>query len=708
MLVIATLAILVFGTAMLSPFRLLFHQKTIDAAQILVGLLLLTSFVSILALVGLIQNLFIIAIVCFIFFASLGIEIFKGGKGFLKLFSYGAKLTFYASTAISVFLFAIGYRKFATFMNPDPYGYMALSGGLSKYGSIDAIMNKWSEYTGQIYVQGLSWDEPTKLLPNAWLVPDMVVRYAVDELVNGKRIGLSSLLTPVMQIFDPINAFLVCWLALAIVFIALMTGSLLDVVRLEQDKNIVTAQLPSGKRSHASSRQIEKGQSTSVKPRFSDLFLYLTISAISISSVWILVFLFEGLSSQLCTAAAVVAAFAIAIHMQGRKLRESYFDFIMLFLIVIGTYFIYVQQLPIVILAGLAPFLLQVLKFNRLKIWQKITILFALFASAFAALRFTSLKTYLELIVGSSGHGSIHLGSVNPVKSQFSGLDVFWNSITMSPRAQGFIFQNFLSSGLGIPTSQSGYFLLTSSFLEQVLSIFGVFLLITAYVLYHRVKRNSPTLNAIYLVLGTWTALLLYYLVSHVYLVFQSVMKNPENQSSVAASIFSDYVWLRLIAIYSSFLLIALAVILGRHKVDLQSRKLLFFVGIALFIFSSFTFIKVSNAYQVSSTPGSVAPTCSELAIFDDPIYIYEPVQGSQAILALTLCGDKLSSFSDPFPSKLQADSKKHDVVELVFASDRTSWELKRLGSFTMTEDIQTPCDIVCIEKLPEFQTNQP
>lgn len=707
MLVVVTLAILVFGTAMLSPFRLLFHQKTIDASQILVGLLLLTSFISILAFVGLIQNLFIIALVCIIFLVSLGFEIIQSGKGFLKLFSYGAKLTYYLSTAVSLFLFVIGYRKFATFINPDPYGYMALSGGLSKYGSINAIMDKWSEYTGQTYVQGLSWDEPTKLLPNAWLVPDMVVRYAVDELAS-QRIGLSSLLTPFMQIFDPINTFLMSWLALAIIFIAIMAGTLLDIVKLEEIKYIEVTESSKSKNPRSRPKSINSVDSAPVIPRSSNLFLYLTISAMAISPVWILVFLFEGLSSQLCASAAVVAAFTIAIQIQRQKFRQNYFNFILMFIIVVGTYFVYVQQLPIVIFAGISPFLLQILRLQKFKIWQRFTFFFVLTISAFAALRFTSLRIYLDLIVGSSGHGSIHLGSFNPVRHQLSGLDMFWNSINILPSTQGILFNNFLNSGFGMPSTQSGYSLANSSFLELVLSLFGVFLVISAYLLYHRVKKYSATLNAIYLVFALWTALLLYYLFSHVYFVFRSVIENPRNQTSDTASLFTDYVWLRLIAVYSSFLLITLAVILGRHKVDFQLRKGAFFVGVALFAFSSFTFIKVSNAYQESSTPGSVASSCSELARFQDPIYAHEPDKWSPAILALTLCGDKLSSFSDPFPSKLQVDSKKHDVVELVLASDRTSWELKKLGSFTMTEDIQTPCDIVCIKRLPDFQASQP
>ncbi|MEI7541058.1 MAG: hypothetical protein WCJ89_06235, partial [Actinomycetes bacterium] len=693
MLVLVSLLFLVLGTAMLAPLRLLMHQKNIDSSQILAGLLLLISFVSILAWIGLIQNTFIIGLVGLLFITSFGFELYTCRKEFKTRFSHGAKLTFYVAVAISIFLDVIGYRKFATLVNPDPYGFMALSGGFNRYGSIHAIMEKWSEFTGQTFVQGMSWDEPTKLLPSSWLVPDMGIRYAVDELASGKRIGLSALLTPAMQIFDPIGSFLLCWLALAIVFIAIMTGTLLDIAKFEQLKHKETL------------RELEKAKvppykkpkynvhSKSPPARAQNLFLYLVISGISISSVWILVFLFEGLTSQLCAGAAIVAAFAISISIQRKKLRDSFFNILALLIIVTGIYFVYVQQLPILILASVAPFFIEFFKLKTLKLWQKMTVLVGVIVSAFALVRFTSLKTFVDLIVGSSSHGSIHLGSVNLVFGQFSWLTTFWNSINTLPRQEGLLFNNFLQQGLSISSTQNGYILFNSSFLEQVFSILGIYLLISIYTLYNRSKRDSHGLTSIYFVLSLWSAVLFYYLISHVYLVYKSLIRNPSNQGTVANSIFSDYVWLRLIAIYSILLIIALAIVLGQQEVHFNFRRSYFFAGILLFVFSSFAFARVSIAYQESSTPGSVASSCGELKNFVEPIYIYQPIKASQAALALTLCPQTLSSFSDSFPSKLKADGKRHDAVDLLFNSESNSWYLKRLGTFTMTEDIQTPCN---------------
>ena len=127
-------------------------------------------------------------------------------------------------------------------------------------------------------------------------------------------------------------------------------------------------------------------------------------------------------------------------------------------------------------------------------------------------------------------------------------------------------------------------------------------------------------------------------------------------------------------------------------------------VVLCVFLFSMFSFIKVAIQFQKISNPGSVAVSCDALSQFNDPIYVYQPVQGSQAALAITLCGEKLLSFSDPFPVKLVADGQRHDVIDLVLNPKLKSWELIKRGSFAMTQDIQTPCDYACIQRLPDFQ----
>ena len=699
--------ILLISLAGLSPIRIKSRSNSsIDATQMLCGLFFLTIIYSLLSLIGLIRNQLITGSIFTLIIVSLVYEIYRRKKNFWKILTRGSKLTIFLSLSISAALQIIGYKKFMTHMNPDPYGYMALSGALMKYGSIHEIMSKWSEFTGQIYTQGLNWDLPTKFLPNAWLVPDMVIRYAVDEVVNGQRIGFSSLLVPGMQLFNPISFFLICWLALSIVGLAMLSGSLYDLALREKSKlkKIESTLKDSELRINSKSRTSSNSQVVSIKsPRD---FYYLSIIALTISPIWGLVFIFEGLSSQLCTAAAIVAVFTLCIDLQENGYRENRIKIVLILMICLGAYFIYVQQLPMILLAGISPFIVQLFKVKRLAVWVKALAVFVMLCVTYFSLQFTSLKTYFELVVGSSGHGSIHLGSVNPVTAQFSGIDTFWNSPSSLPRTQALMFKNFMDSGLGIPTTRSnqiyGYVILESSFYEQMALIVGAFILLMLTVVFLQRKGFSFALTSSLIPLGIWCSLLVYYLFSHVYLVFYYAKDG--NQERELPPPFSDYVWLRLISVFSIYLLILLSLVIGRVNFSKFTKKIISSVVVCIFLFSLFSFIKVAIQFQKVSYPGSVAVSCDELSEFNDPIYVYQHDQGSQAVQAITLCGEKLLSFSDPFPAKLVADGQRHDVIDLVLNPKLKSWELIKRGSFAMTQDIQTPCDYVCIQRLPDFQ----
>ena len=705
MLVLSTAAVLLFSLTGLSPIRLKAKNKSlVTSTQMLAGLFLLTSIFSLLSIIGFINQQALTAMILSGFVISFGFEISRRKKEFWMLLSKGSKLTIFLSLSISSFLEIISYKKLMTYMNPDPYGYMALSGGLMKYGSINEIMSRWSEFTGQVYTQGLNWDLPTKLLPNAWLVPDMVIRYAVDEIVNGRRIGFSSLLVPGMQFFEPISFFLVSWLALGIFGMALIAGAVYDLVLTEESG--LKEHIPLYETSELALRRNGKGGrlSNPKSPKPKRDFRYLWIIALTISPIWALVFLFEGLSSQLCTAAAMVTIFGACHNLQGKSYKKSKFDLFIVFIIFIGTYFIYVQQLPMILLSAISPFLIQFLVKTRIRIWMKLSALILLVAVGYVSLRFTSLKTYFDLIIGSSGHGAIHLGSVNPIRAQFSGIDFFWTSISPTLHSQELLFRNFLNSGLGIPVSQHGYTVLNSSFLDQVLSIFVALLISVSAMVYLQRQKTSKLLTASVIPFAIWSLFLVYYLVSHVYSVFEFAMNAPGNESNSGPAGFSDYIWLRLIAVFSIYFLIVISLILSQvDLVGLRNRIYVSF-GLVILVLSGYSFIEVSSKFQESSTPGSVITSCKEVSSYINPIYVYQPVQGSQAVLAITLCGENLNSFSDPFPSKLKADGKRHDVIDLIFDQDSKSWALLNRGSFTMTQDIQTPCDYACIKRLPDFQ----
>ena len=703
MLILCTAMILLISLAGLSPIRVKFRpNNSIDTTQMLCGLFFLTILYSLLSLVGLINNKFISGSIIIVIIVSLVYEIYQHKKNFWKILTRGSKLTIFLSLSISATLQIIGYKKFMTHMNPDPYGYMALSGALMKYGSIHEIMSKWSEFTGQIYTQGLNWDLPTKLLSSSWLVPDMVIRYAVDEVMNGRRIGFSSLLVPGMQFFNPIGFFLICWLALGIVGVAMLSGTLYDLALKEESKPKKIKSTLRDSELQIKSKSRISSNSQDVSSKSSRDFYNLLIIALTISPIWSLVFIFEGLSSQLCTAAAIVAVFTLCIDLQENGYRENKIKITLILIICLGTYFIYVQQLPMILLAGISPFLVQLFKAKRLAAWAKALAVLVMLCVTYLSLQFTSLKTYFELIVGSSGHGSIHLGSVNPVRGQFSGIDTFWNSPSSLPRSQGLMFKNFMDSGLGIPTNQYGYVILESSFYEQIGLIIGVFILLMLTAIFLQRNGFLFTLTSSLIPLGIWCSLLVYYLVSHVYLVFKYA--KADNQEGQSPPGFSDYVWLRLIAVFSIYLLIVLCLVIGRVKFSKLTNKVMSSVVLCVFLFSMFSFIKVAIQFQKISNPGSVAVSCDALSQFNDPIYVYQPVQGSQAALAITLCGEKLLSFSDPFPAKLVADGQRHDVIDLVLNPKLKSWELIKRGSFAMTQDIQTPCDYACIQRLPDFQ----
>jgi hypothetical protein len=112
-------------------------------------------------------------------------------------------------------------------INPDPFGYAAVTGAVNRYGSFNNLLRQFEPFTGTKFSFFLNWDNASEFtkLETPWLIPDSTIKYGI---VNGSYLhnGMSFILRPFTNYFQPIEGFIVGWKFFTILFSSLLISIL--------------------------------------------------------------------------------------------------------------------------------------------------------------------------------------------------------------------------------------------------------------------------------------------------------------------------------------------------------------------------------------------------------------------------------------------------------------------------------------------------
>ena len=671
---------IVFGILFSSIFKI--NQKSLhySSSDIFIGILTLISLCSINAwLLDVRNNLFLILEL--IIFSSIFIYCFRNSTVKVIRFTRGAKTTFASTIILSVFSTIAGVKNHIYYVNPDPYGYMSLSGALKKYGNFPAILEEWEKYTGNNFQFDSNWNIPTRLLERSWLVPDLQVRYAADSL-NFPRVGISSFTASIPDLLYSANIVNVLFLAFTLFACSALIGSLVEIANINSNLNTDIKNLKS---------LIASFQSP------------ILLGSMFLTGPWVLVLIYEGFAAHLITMASTVIVINLIISESiiiNAKLNTKLLY--KLTLILLSTYFIYLQQLPIIMLAIFVLIFFEFLK-NKTNQLITYTMVFLILAGlSILSLLLPGTKYLLGQIQGNNGHGSVHIGSPGILEILGLNNNFFRDQIGNTKPVASQIFLDTLNSNAAIGTTQIGYTQFSTSMISILLQGFLVIFLITvSLIILKLLKELKNGMFPISIIIILTILYSCYYIYTHVYQVFITY-----KQGKLADIIFNDYIWLRLLSIIVVFLYIYIALLYNslEKKFNLfKSSGMLFFVSLLFFI-SSFNFISTAKQYSKYAAPG-IIEDCKYFNTINNPVFIWNDSQANQTAISIAVCGFPVFALTDSFPGvKLPNGNSPYNVVYLNYDSGDKSWRAKIIGTLDSNNSLVTPCNMNCLEESLSFQ----
>jgi hypothetical protein len=655
-----------------SPFKFKKDTFEFSNSDLFLGVLVLVSICSINAWAVDVRSEFVIFL-AFLIFITIFFYNFKRLTYRGIHFTIGAKTTIASTLILTTVSTLIGYKSRLYYVNPDPYGYMGLTGALKKYGSIPAIFSEWSKYTGTDFKFELNWDIPVQLLKSPWLVPDMQIRYAADSL-NIPRIGISSFIASVPDPFFSAGLANVLFLSIILFSCSALIGSLVE---------------------------ISLNKNTKQHSKITKIQISLLIGSIFLIAPWIQVMIFEGFTAQIVAFTATVIAFDLIFS--KKILVNGKLDMILLgklFIIIVSTYFIYLQQLPILLFA---IFILVIYEFLNGKMKHK-TSYFALVTSLIAV-SLTSLflpgtRYLLRQIGGTTGHGAVHLGT--PGIFDLFGLNInfFGKRIEEPIQTSTQIFSNTSNSGIGMFNDKIGYSQYLTSATGILLQGFIAATLIILILILLKLKKIENQLiipTGIIVIMTLFYSF--YYIYKHVYQAFDNYINNKQ-----VDAFFSDYVWLRTsgIILIFSYIFIALFINILVNNSNIFSKKIIILLTFFVFIFSFSNYTYTSKQYITHASPG-IINDCKYFKNISNPIFVWDNTQPNQVGISLTLCSFPIFALTDPFPSTVPISNVPYNVVYLYYSKNEKIWTANIIGRLTVDNLLQNPCDKACLEGNPKF-----
>jgi hypothetical protein len=606
-----------------------------------------------------------------------------------------------------------GYgMEFRLFTNSDPNFYSIVTGGVIRFGSLPKLFDQFQGFMGVPFKFNYNWDfhhaaAASKLinLPfDPYTIPDGVVKWGIQNgfyLHNG---GPFLALPFVMFAKNSIQVFYMIWSICCFIGVGLFAG-----VVFEAAHKILKVRF----------------EFTKMKT----LGLVIIVATILVGVYWIPLLINEAFVNQINSWMLTLAAFCIAseVATRIRNKKESLWVIFPIFGIIGGVMAVYLLQTPLAIFAFLIGILhglglearseiLSIIKRNKLVVLIGSV---ALLYPVYLVLTGRQVREVYTSLLSSTGAGAVHIGAVSPLAAL--GLNMK-NSVVIAPTFR----PNMLMSDLklvdwpfsaydnrGWRLAQQGYNVqLTSMHLLKLILV--VLIIITLAMWFFKYFRK--TLYPLLLMALPFELLPLFYL----YTKSGSYLKSHPNSG------FSDYMWMRILAVFTIFvipLVITFIFMLvyyekpkqvvprGKKAKNAKVNKELSYPIILQSIFLVFLSILFLFRTVDIYHQGSLFTKYSEIAyptkscpkfIFEKPV----PYLVSNAIIpvvALGQCGVDLELISNTDAEIRKPDGVTHNVYGIIRRARRVNWEITKLGTLKLQKNLISPCDFNCIQTVPGF-----
>jgi hypothetical protein len=500
------------------------------------------------------------------------------------------------------------------------------------------------------------------------LIPDSTIKYGI---ANGSYLhnGMSFILRPFTNYFQPIEGFIVGWKFFTILFASLLIGILFKTALIVSRKFQISNNIN------------RKNQKLII------IIVGIFLLALPLNSRWFSILIFEGFGNQFFAYLICIGTFVTTIDNKNIfRNKVALFELIILFL---AQFFVYAQQIPFQILCLLAGMLYSYeAKINIRKFSALILPFFLIAVVVFKKIPFVSYALGV-VIGGSAAGGATHTGMLSNLKvsgllpdTNFSLFQFFDdNTLQVVHKVVNWGWYNGLNY---YPMTAYGYDIEhTSIWLLWAELILTVLILLS---LLFKLKKNKGiiVLNILLLPLT---------ILQMVYLFFNTVI---DLKSGV-----SDYAWMRITSYSSIYIWLAITILLiVRLQRRLISKVILNMILIYVTIFLSWSIFNTSNQslnFNRFSLPSKIVNNCPEWFSHDKPNYISS--DGIFPQVLLTLCKNDIRFFNDPWGVTFLPDKNIDNITELRYNKYGEKWEINIIPKIDFITDIISPCNIECVNK---------
>lgn len=612
------------------------------------------------------------------------------------------------------------------FVNPDPYGYAAVTGLIKKYDGLPNGFRSIEKFTGVPFSYDASWTDSTQflLIDSPFHIPDFLVKYGVS---NGMFFHNAGSVIGLLFGKNAPSEFFTMWATVTLLSISLVIALACKVCfYLVDSMRLVNSARFENRRKKSNNTAISQENSKGLW-----IFSSCIITSMFLGSVWLLPMLWEGYLNQFLSYALTLGVFSVSLRIAfelsmspakellrtnssaksvssfgtgqlgnlGAEIsKKSLLESLLLLLIFIAaTVVTYAQQIPWQIL-GMACVAL----FSGWK-W-----LFSNFKNLFLALGVITLTLLLAFLLpqtrrglamfsgnGESAGGSMHLGAFSPTRVlvPFSNFDLVQVTDPGQYGNQYFkelIWPGSIGEGYAYKLRGQGYVLVAEGIGSIYMSsLLIVSLLLLIFVLSRAKLRFLSFIFLTLLLIGTN----LFYLYSQ---TGQRVLENG-NAS------FNDYLWVRLWAVTSIYLIPIMVAFLYNAILNLRPSFVKVLNALAaVLLLVSVTYIQsyASNLEQYSIN-ATIVNSCPDLLMNEQGNYYISPV--IVPVLGITVCGKNMDFLSDSFPSE-RGPASVRNVISIDGDARTGKWKIEKIGTLELVTRLKSPCGEECVRSNPGFR----
>ena len=603
--------------------------------------------------------------------------------------------------------------EFELYMNPDPTGYGIVSGATIFHSNFPNLLSAFQSYTGLPFDFNYNWDTDSfPLIDNPWHIPNALDKYGI---ANGFYLhnGASFLSIPLILFSaNPLESFAKFWILITLIGLSLLISNIHQIVLSE----------------------LSKIQQLSVWHR---VLTTITLFALCSGVYWFTPFLLEGFANQILSFVFTLSSYLMVRELycsdsKRQSVQLILFTFIILLL---ATFFVYAQQLPFLIYAAssgvLAIFIASGLKksFKSIKSLKSLFLFLVLGILSWIILASRGVREAVSAFTNSAGGGAVHLGVNSPLEAiGFSRND----SVQINPRFldETKLFLEFdtvtwedsVVVGQGWVVPQQGY---TLTFHTPTTIFFQIFIISTIIAAIFLI-RKGPSIGLVTLAAPMPILLFIYLKIRTGQGIIDKFNSCPVTSDCYPA--FSDYVWMRLLTLFTIFVIPVIIYMStytiinldkfvaekkdsrlfsrggGKSKTRIKkifwrpSRLLTIFL-ICVILQNSHNLNEDISNFTSNSRQAYFSAKCPDWLNSENQLIVSDDL-----LIALSLgpCAKPFKMLSDSFPVLWKVDGRVYEVIHLKLINE--VWTYAKIGNLQILSELRSPCNYDCVINLPGFK----